>query len=232
MLTGHRYDSQLSLPARKTSWRAGIGVPLLVWPCIGRLLRVLDTPLVCARAAGRLRGAKRCLDAAAHVRLPPVCLPYRTTCVTRRRRAQELPASVEAVGASALVLDASNNRLTALPASLGALTGLTRLVVPHNALRALPPQLTALASLRARPYATRAPRAHQLQGAPSERNPQGRQPPGVSASACVPGGGCHCLDRSAWPLWLPGCTHEPHQAQSTTRCPCCSEREHTLTQRL
>ncbi len=50
MLTGHRYDSQLSLPARKTSWRAGIGVPLLVWPCIGRLLRVLDTPLVCAKS--------------------------------------------------------------------------------------------------------------------------------------------------------------------------------------
>ncbi len=159
---------------------------------------------------------KESLDAAALVRLPVVCLAPRTPGVTHCCRAQELPASVEAVGASALVLDASNNRLTALPASLGALSGLTRLVVPNNALRALPPQLAALTSLRARPDATLAPRAHQPQGAhnsnlapprlpasghaltqPSERNPQGRRPPGDPASAPVPCGGRRCLDRPA-----------------------------------
>lgn len=61
---------------------------------------------------------------------------------------QELPASVEEVGRAALVLDASNNRLQALPASVARLSSLTRLVVPHNRLTVLPPQLTALTNLK------------------------------------------------------------------------------------
>ena len=63
----------------------------------------------------------------------------------RDRALKELPANVEHVGEAAKVLDATNNKIVALPIMLTQLTQLTRLVLASNLLVELPgPILLAL----------------------------------------------------------------------------------------
>lgn len=50
---------------------------------------------------------------------------------------QELPNSISSVGGAAKVLDASNNKLAALPPSLAELVNLQRLILSNNALTSL-----------------------------------------------------------------------------------------------
>jgi Leucine-rich repeat (LRR) protein len=61
---------------------------------------------------------------------------------------QELPDSVQDLGASVKVLDASKNRIAQLPAWLGTLTNLQRLALESNKLVTLPPDITDLALLK------------------------------------------------------------------------------------
>ena len=58
------------------------------------------------------------------------------------------------VGSAARTLDATNNRLTSLPAYLSSLTSLQRLIVASNQLAALPRDISALTSLKVPSYAS------------------------------------------------------------------------------
>lgn len=61
---------------------------------------------------------------------------------------QELPESVLALRDAVKALDATNNRLVALPPSLGSLSSLQRLVLAQNRLAELPPALCSLSALK------------------------------------------------------------------------------------
>ena len=52
------------------------------------------------------------------------------------------------VGSAAKTLDATNNRLTALPPSIGSLKNLQRLILATNQLSALPMQISSLVILK------------------------------------------------------------------------------------
>ena len=60
----------------------------------------------------------------------------------------ELPGSVWAVGSAARTADFGGNALTALPAGVASLTGLSRLRLSHNALSSAGVPWDALASLQ------------------------------------------------------------------------------------
>lgn len=55
------------------------------------------------------------------------------------------------VGKAARILDATNNRLTSIPSSIGSLISLQRLILAQNQLMSLPREITALTNLKARP---------------------------------------------------------------------------------
>lgn len=78
---------------------------------------------------------------------------WQTTGVVALRDAnlKEVPQQALEVGAAARTLDATNNRLSALPEGFaGALPNLQRLVLASNALTALPPSIGQLRSLKVR----------------------------------------------------------------------------------
>ncbi|KAK9819798.1 hypothetical protein WJX72_002478 [[Myrmecia] bisecta] len=70
------------------------------------------------------------------------------TISLRDSNIKELPSSVQQVGASARILDASNSKLASLPEFIVALVNLQRLIVANNQLRSLPNQLTTLRNLK------------------------------------------------------------------------------------
>lgn len=58
------------------------------------------------------------------------------------------------MGGAAKTLDATNNRLTALPADISSFTNLQRLILASNRLSALPVQISALIALKVGVFAT------------------------------------------------------------------------------
>ncbi|CAD7701345.1 unnamed protein product [Ostreobium quekettii] len=66
----------------------------------------------------------------------------------RDERLKELPVSIGDIGSKVTAIDATNNRISALPAFTGSLSRLQRLVLTKNDLDHLPPDLWRLSQLK------------------------------------------------------------------------------------